>query len=153
MFCFSLLSVSLSMLYILLKAPPSINTPPSTTQRDAGPISKLHPTFYIHPWLHLVLCYMGKPPQCWERLRAGGEGAAENEMVGWHHWLNEHESEQTPGDSEGQGSLAHCSPRGSKESDSTLTTEQQLHRLACVLDDSGKVCFVTITENLWWQAR
>ena len=73
------------MLYILLKAPPSINTPPSTTQRDAGPISKLHPTFYIHPWLHLVLCYMGKPPQCWERLRAGGEGAAENEMVGWHH--------------------------------------------------------------------
>ena len=27
------------------------------------------------------------------------------EMVGWHHQLNEHESEQTPGDSEGQGSL------------------------------------------------
>ena len=62
MFCFSLLSVSLSVLCILLKAPPSINTPPSTTQRDAGPISKLHPTFYIHPWLHLFLCYVGKAP-------------------------------------------------------------------------------------------
>ena len=30
---------------------------------------------------------------------------AEDEMVRWHHWLNGHESEQTPGDSEGQGSL------------------------------------------------
>ena len=30
-------------------------------------------------------------------------------MVGWHHWLNRHESEQTPGDGEGQGSLACCS--------------------------------------------
>ena len=36
--------------------------------------------------------------------------AAEGEMVGWHHWLNGHESEQTPGDSEGQGSLVGCSP-------------------------------------------
>ena len=33
---------------------------------------------------------------CWERLRAGGErGQTEDEMVGWHHWLNGHESEQT----------------------------------------------------------
>ena len=38
-------------------------------------------------------------------------------MVGWHHQLNGHESEQTPGDSEGQGRLACCSPRGRKESD------------------------------------
>ena len=34
----------------------------------------------------------------------------EDEMVGWHHRLNEHKSEQTSGDSEGQGSLACCSP-------------------------------------------
>ena len=33
-------------------------------------------------------------------------------MVGWHHRLNGHESEQTPKDSEGQGSLACCSPWG-----------------------------------------
>ena len=33
----------------------------------------------------------------------------EDEMVGWHHQLNGHESEQTPGDGEGQGSLACCS--------------------------------------------
>ena len=45
-----------------------------------------------------------------KKLRAGGEGAAENEMVGWHHGLNRCKSEQTPGDSEGQGSLVCCSP-------------------------------------------
>ena len=31
---------------------------------------------------------------CWERLRAGGEGATEEEMVTWHHWLNGHELEK-----------------------------------------------------------
>ena len=43
----------------------------------------------------------------------------EDEMVGWNHQLNGHESEQTPGDGEGQGSLACCSPRGHKELDTT----------------------------------
>ena len=36
--------------------------------------------------------------------------ATEDEVVGWYHWLNEHEFEQTPGDSEGQRSLLHYSP-------------------------------------------
>ena len=40
-------------------------------------------------------------------------------MVGWHHRLDGHEFEQTPGNGEGQGSLECCSPRGHKESDST----------------------------------
>ena len=40
-------------------------------------------------------------------------------MVGWHHGLNVHEFEQTPGDSEGQGSLACCCSWGQKESDMT----------------------------------
>ena len=55
----------------------------------------------------------------WERLRGGEEGATEDEMVGWHHRLNGLEFEQTPGDSEGQGSLAGCSSWGHKESDTT----------------------------------
>ena len=42
-----------------------------------------------------------------------------DEMVGWHHRLDGHEFEQTPGDGEGQGSLACCSPGGRKESDMT----------------------------------
>ena len=44
---------------------------------------------------------------------------AEDETVRWHHQLNGHEFEQTPGDDEGQGSLACCSPWGHKESDTT----------------------------------
>ena len=45
-------------------------------------------------------------------------------MIGWHPWFNGHEFEQTPRDSEGQGSLVCCSPRGCKESD---TTERVVH--------------------------
>ena len=41
----------------------------------------------------------------------------EDEVVGWHHRLKGHELEQAPEDSEGQGSLACCSPWGRKESD------------------------------------
>ena len=45
----------------------------------------------------------------------------EDEMVGWHHRLNGHEFEQTPGVGDVQGSLACCSPWSCKELD---TTEQ-----------------------------
>ena len=38
------------------------------------------------------------------------EGITEDEMVGWHYWLDGHEVEQTPGDGEGQGGLACFSP-------------------------------------------
>ena len=43
------------------------------------------------------------------------KGAAEDEMVSQHHWLKGHEFEQTPGDNEGQGSQAFCSPWGHKQ--------------------------------------
>ena len=43
----------------------------------------------------------------------------ENEIVGWHHQLNGHEFEQTPGNSEGQVSLACCSPWRGKELEMT----------------------------------
>ena len=42
------------------------------------------------------------------------KGTTEDEMIWWHHWLNEHEFEQTPEDSEGQESLACCSSWGHK---------------------------------------
>ena len=44
-------------------------------------------------------------------------------MVGWHHEIGGHEFEQTPGDGEGQGSLACCSPWGQSVR-SDLATEQ-----------------------------
>ena len=43
----------------------------------------------------------------------------EDEMFGWHHRLNGHEFEQTPGDGEGQGSLARGGPWGGKELNKT----------------------------------
>ena len=58
-------------------------------------------------------------PWSWEKLRAGGEGTTEDEMAGWHHWLNGHEFEQSLRDNEGQGSMASCSPCSHKESDMT----------------------------------
>ena len=62
----------------------------------------------------------GKRFWCWERLEAREEAdETEGEMVGWHHRLNGHEFEQTPGNNEGQGSLACCSPWGHKKSDTT----------------------------------
>ena len=45
------------------------------------------------------------------------KGTTEDEIVGWHHWLNGHEFMQAPGVGDGQGSLACCSPCGRKESD------------------------------------
>ena len=52
-----------------------------------------------------------------------------DEMVGWHHQLNGHESEQSPGDGDGQGSLVCSSPWGPKELDTTerLNKTTQLH--------------------------
>ena len=46
----------------------------------------------------------------------------EDEMVGWHHQRDEHEFEQTPGNSEGQGSLVCCSPWGCRELNTALDT-------------------------------
>ena len=46
---------------------------------------------------------------CWKSQKDWGQeekGVTEDEMVGWHHWLNGHEFEQTTGDGEGRGSLA-----------------------------------------------
>ena len=53
-------------------------------------------------------------PWCWKDWGQEEKGAMEDEMVGWHHWLNGHKFEQTPGDGEGQGSLA-CSVHGVTE--------------------------------------
>ena len=59
----------------------------------------------------------------------------EEEMVGWHHRLNEHESEQAPGDGEGQGSLACCSPWGRKESDTTERLNNNNNNNKCIIDN------------------
>ena len=63
----------------------------------------------------------GKDPDTGENWRQKKEGMTEDEMVGWHHWLDGHEFEQALGVGDGQGSLVCYSPWGRKELD---TTEQ-----------------------------
>ena len=60
-----------------------------------------------------------KNPDAGKDWRQEEEGMTEGEMVGWHHWLNGHESEWTPGDGDGQGGLVCCDSWGHKESDMT----------------------------------
>ena len=47
------------------------------------------------------------------------KGTTEDEIVGWHHWLDGHTFKQAPGVGDGQGSLACWSPWGSEELDKT----------------------------------
>ena len=47
------------------------------------------------------------------------KGRTEDEMAGWHHWLDGHEFEWTPGDGDGHGGLASWDSWGRKESDTT----------------------------------
>ena len=58
---------------------------------------------------------IGKDPDAGRDWRQEEKGTTEDEMVGWHHWLNGHEFEQALGDSEGHGSLVCCSPWDRKQ--------------------------------------
>ena len=56
-----------------------------------------------------------KDPDAGKAWRREEKGTTKNQMVGWHHQLNGHEFESTPGVSDAQGGLACCSPWGHKE--------------------------------------
>ena len=53
-----------------------------------------------------------KDPDAGKDWRQEEKRTIEDEMVGWHHWLDGHEFEQAPGVGDGQGGLACCSPWG-----------------------------------------
>ena len=58
------------------------------------------------------------------------KGTTEDEMVGWHHWLDGHKFEQAPGVGEGQGNLAYCS-HGVTKSRTRLSDWRELKRILC----------------------
>jgi len=95
----------------------------------------------------------GKDPDAGKDWRQEKE-MTEDEMVGWHHWLNGHEFEQTPGVGDGQGGLACWGPWGCKESDTTewLHWTKQINILGTDQSDQG---FRNIKETLvlWRQWR
>ena len=69
--------------------------------------------FDVKSWL------IGKDPDAWKYWAQEEKGTTEDEMLGWHHWLNGHEFGWTPGVGDGQGGLACCSSYGHKELDTT----------------------------------
>ena len=78
------------------------------------------------------------------------KGATEDEMVGWHHWLNGHEFKETPGDSEGQGSLAWQSMASQRVGHNLSTEQQQTLKcgahLSCLLEDTYSI-FIWLAQK------
>ena len=70
---------------------------------------------------HAKSWLIGKDPDAGRDWGQEEKGTTEDEMAGWHHQLDGHEFEWTPGVGDGQGGLACCDSWGRKESD---TTEQ-----------------------------
>jgi len=62
---------------------------------------------------------IGKDPNAGKDWGQEEKGMTEDEMAGWHHWLDRRESEWTPGNGDGQGGLVCCDSWGPKESDTT----------------------------------
>ena len=62
---------------------------------------------------------LNQVPDAGKDCRQEENGVTEVETFRWHHQLNGHEFEQTPGGSEGQGKMVCCSPWGRKELDTT----------------------------------
>ena len=68
---------------------------------------------------HVKSWLIGKDSDTGRDWGQEAKGTTEDEMAGWHHWLDGHEFEQASGVGDGQESLACCSPRGHKELDMT----------------------------------
>ena len=66
---------------------------------------------------------IGKDPDAGKDRRWEEERMIEDEIVGWHHWLDGYEFEEAPGVGDGQGGLVCCSPWCSKESRHNWATE------------------------------
>ena len=73
----------------------------------------------------------------------------ENEMVGWHHRLNGHEFEQTPGDCEVQGRLACCNPWGRTESDTTERLNNNNHLKNIKLSERSQSHKNHVLQDVW----
>ena len=83
---------------------------------------------------------IGKDPDAGTDWKQEEKGTTDDEMVGWHHWLDRHESEQTQGDGEGQGSLA-CAVHGVTKSQTRLRDWATVDRfVGCVVFCWYKQC-------------
>ena len=77
----------------------------------------------------------------------------EDEMVGWHHRSDGHEFEQAPGDGEGQGSLACCSPWGHKESVTAQQLNNNKYHVLAVSAGAGVMKLTSQTSKLGFRKK
>ena len=97
---------------------------------------------------HVKSWLIGKDPDAGRDWGQEEKGTAEDEMAGWHHQLDGHESEWTPGVGDGQGGLACCDSWGRKESDMTeRLIWSNLNTLYSVQVD---VILVQLSKTLSW---
>ena len=94
----------------------------TTKRSDQSILKEINPEYSLKGlMLKLKLQYsghlMGRASSLEKTLMLGKTEGRRRSEVGWHHQFNGHESEQTPEDSERQGSLASCSPQSQKKSD------------------------------------
>ena len=87
----------------------------------------------------------GKDPDAGKDWGQEEKGVTNDQMVGWHHRLNGYKFEQTPGDGEGQGSLAWCSSWDHREVDTT----EQLNKRLLYLSLHRKV-LNSLTWDTWF---
>ena len=95
---------------------------------------------------------IGKDPDADKDWRQEKKGSTEDEMVGWHHWLNGHEFEQAPGVDDGQGSLACCSQWGRKELNTTELNWTHVHSycpIRSMLQDLYELVDRLVMDNTW----
>ena len=88
----------------------------------------------------------GKDPDAGKDWRWEEKGMTEDEVVGWHHWLNGHEFEQAPGVGDGQGCLACWSPWGHKKSD----MPEQLNWTELRIKEMGREDVIVIIGCSLW---
>ena len=111
---------------------------------------------------------IGKDPDVGKDWRQNEKGTPEDEMVGWHHWLNGLEFELALEVGDGQGGLACCSPRGHKELDMTEWLNWLMYRIfanvymyvcmyVCMYVEWGAIAFSDKVnkekENLSWERK
>ena len=88
---------------------------------------------------HAKRWLIGKDPDAGKDWRQEDKGTTEDEMVGWHHWLNGHEFEWALGVGDVEGSLVCCIPWGYKETDTT-------ERLNWLTDWSKRTFYKDVAE-------
>jgi len=137
-----------------------LRVPWTARRSNQSNLKEINPEYSLEG-LMLKLQYFGhlmRRADSLEKTDAGKEwwqekGMTEDKMVEWHYWLNGHEFEQTSRDSEGQGSLACCSPWGASPRCRTWLSNWTTTRHSCTWPKKKQFGLWTHTENFHLQVQ